>query len=198
MGYFFSIIAVILTFAGYVPYIRDTFRGKTKPHVYSWFVWGLVAAIAFSLQISDKAGPGAYVTLAAAIMLLFIAFLGLKYGEKNITFTDNVFLGLSVIAVLLWLVAKQPVISVVLVTMIDLLAFAPTIRKSWSKPYEETLMSYMINNIRFTLAILALGRFTIITAFYPVLMLISGAMFCLFLFVRRKQVKVIDKAEVGH
>jgi len=33
-----SIIGIALTFAGYVPYIRDIFKGKTKPHVFSWFV----------------------------------------------------------------------------------------------------------------------------------------------------------------
>jgi hypothetical protein len=35
-----GVIAVILTFAGYIPYLRDVFAGKTKPHIYSWFLWG--------------------------------------------------------------------------------------------------------------------------------------------------------------
>lgn len=51
-------IAVVLTFVGYVPYIRDTLKGKTKPHVYTWFVWGLVTLAAFALQMSAHAGGG--------------------------------------------------------------------------------------------------------------------------------------------
>ena len=30
-----GIIAVILAFAGYIPYFRDLFLGKTKPHAYT-------------------------------------------------------------------------------------------------------------------------------------------------------------------
>jgi uncharacterized protein with PQ loop repeat len=33
-----GIIAVIFTFVGYIPYIMDTIKGKTKPHIYSWFI----------------------------------------------------------------------------------------------------------------------------------------------------------------
>ncbi len=38
MKEFISGIAVALTFVGYVPYMRDTIKGKTRPHVYTWFV----------------------------------------------------------------------------------------------------------------------------------------------------------------
>lgn len=47
-----STVAVILTFVGYGPYIKDTLKGKTKPHVYTWFIWGLVTLIAYALQLS--------------------------------------------------------------------------------------------------------------------------------------------------
>lgn len=52
MKEFISTIAVILTFVGYAPYIKDTLKGKTKPHVYTWFIWGLVTLIAYGLQVT--------------------------------------------------------------------------------------------------------------------------------------------------
>jgi len=42
-------VTVLLTFAGYTPYIRDTLKGKTHPHAYSWFVWGLIAVLNFAI-----------------------------------------------------------------------------------------------------------------------------------------------------
>lgn len=33
-----GVVATILGFVGYVPYFRDIFRVKTRPHVFSWFV----------------------------------------------------------------------------------------------------------------------------------------------------------------
>jgi hypothetical protein len=77
-----GIVAVILTFVGYVPYIRDTLAGKTKPHIYTWFIWGLVTAIAFGLQVSAKAGPGAYTTLAAASICFVIFGFGMRQGRQ--------------------------------------------------------------------------------------------------------------------
>ena len=83
--YLIGVIAVLLTFVGYVPYIRDTIKGKTKPHVYSWFLWGFVTIIAFALQVSGNAGIGSLVTLAAALVSFVIFALGLRNGKKDIT-----------------------------------------------------------------------------------------------------------------
>ena len=186
-----GIIAVILTFVGYVPYIQDTISGKTKPHVYTWFIWGFITLLAFGLQISDHAGPGAFVTLAAAIVCLFIFVLGFfKRGDTKITKSDTAFLIAALIAMGIWLFADQPVLSVVLLSIIDMLGFGPTIRKSWNKPYGETLISYEINTFRFCLALLALNNYTLITTLYPATWVLANGLFSIFLIVRRRQVKV--------
>lgn len=188
-----GIIAVVLTFIGYIPYIRDTIKGKTTPHVYTWFIWALVTAIAFALQISDKAGPGAFTTLAAAIVSFIIFGFGMRQGDKDITVADTIFFILSLIALLLWLFAKQPVLSVILVSSIDMLGFIPTIRKSWHKPYEETLISYAANTFRFGLAIFALQRYTLITSLYPITWIFANGSFTLFLLMRRKHLAEADR-----
>src|SRR5258708_4509802 len=102
-----GIIAVVLTFIGYVPYIIDTAKGKTTPHIYTWFVWAFVTAIAFALQVTHHAGPGAYTTLAAAIVCFIIFGFGVRQGNKNVTKSDTILLILSIFALGLWLLAKQ-------------------------------------------------------------------------------------------
>ena len=182
-----GIVAVILAFIGYIPYIRDTLKGKTKPHIYSWFIWGLVTAIAFALQISDKAGVGSLVTLAAALISFGIFFLGLRYGNKQITKSDKLFFFLALLSIVIWIFAKQPVISVILVSSIDMLGFAPTIRKSWNDPFSETLFSYLLNTFRHGLSIFALANYSIITWLYPVSWSLANGLFSLMLIVRRRQ-----------
>jgi hypothetical protein len=34
-----GIVSASLAFVAYVPYFRDIFKVKTKPHPYSWFIW---------------------------------------------------------------------------------------------------------------------------------------------------------------
>lgn len=182
-----GILAVILTFVGYIPYIRDTLAGKTKPHAYTWLIWSFISGVAFALQVSDKGGVGTFVTLAAAVVCFFIFCLSLRKGTKDITRSDTIFLCLSLVATGVWLFAEQPVISIILLSLIDILGFLPTIRKSWNKPHEETLESYILNTFRFCLAIFALQRYTIITVLYPIIWVVANGLFSLMLIIRRKK-----------
>ncbi|MFA5932710.1 MAG: hypothetical protein WCV81_00420 [Microgenomates group bacterium] len=182
-----SVIAIVLTFIGYVPYVRDTFQGKTKPHVYTWFIWGFVTAIAYGLQVSAGAGVGSWVTLAVAVICFFIFILGLGNGKKEITYTDTIFFILSFIALFFWLVVKQPVLSVIFISTIDMLGFVPTIRKSWNKPYSETLFSYELNTVRHGLSIFALQNYSIVTWLYPLTWVVANGLFSVILIIRRKQ-----------
>lgn len=186
-----GILAVVLTFVGYIPYLRDTLKGKTKPHIYSWFLWGFVTLIAFALQVSAKAGPGSYVTLAAAVVSLIIFALGTRQGNKDITKTDTIFFILGFVAIAIWLFAKQPVISIILVSLIDMLGFAPTFRKSWNKPYSETLFTYILNAFRHGLSILALQNYSIVTWLYPASWVLANSLFSLMLIFRRRKVKEV-------
>src|SRR6185369_17828052 len=108
-----SLIAVILTFVGYVPYIRDIIRKKTKPHAFTWFVWTLAGFIAYGLQVIGGAGVGSWALLAASIVCLLIFILSLRVGGKDISLSDVIFLTLALVALFLWLVVKQPVWSVI-------------------------------------------------------------------------------------
>lgn len=181
-----SIIAVILTIAGYIPYIRDTLKGRTTPHVYTWFIWGFVTAIAYGLQVEGGAGVGSLVTLAVSLICFFIFLLGMRIGKKDITRSDTIFFILSFVALSLWLIAKQPVLSVILASSIDLLGFVPTIRKSWNKPYSETLFTYELNTFRHWLSLLALQHYSIVTWLYPASWAIANGLFSLLLIIRRR------------
>ena len=184
-----GVIAIVLTFIGYAPYIRDIFLGKTKPHVFSWLIWTIVTTIIYALQISAGAGPGSWVTLAVALTLFLVFLLGLKNGSKDIRKIDVVFLLAAVLALVLWRVVEQPVISIILLSSIDMLGFAPTIRKSWNDPYSETLSFYVITAFRHGLSIFALAEYNIVTYLFPITWVIANALFAIMLIVRRSVIK---------
>ncbi|KKU87935.1 MAG: hypothetical protein UY16_C0016G0027 [Candidatus Gottesmanbacteria bacterium GW2011_GWA2_47_9] len=188
--YLIGVIAVLLTFVGYVPYIRDTIKGKTKPHVYSWFLWGFVTIIAFALQVSGNAGIGSLVTLAAALVSFVIFALGLRNGKKDITKADTAFFIAALIAIVIWVFAKQPVLSVILISTIEMLGFVPTVRKSWNKPHSETLFTYALNAFRHGLSIFALQRYSIVTWLYPVTWTLANGLFSIILLIRRRKLLV--------
>jgi len=183
-----GVIAVILTFVGYAPYISDTVKGKTKPHIYSWFIWAFVTFIIFALQILGKGGAGAFVTLATAILCLTIFILGLRNGHKDITTFDTAVFIVSLVAIGIWIFAKQPVISNILIITINTLANLPTIRKSWKDPYSETLFTWEMGAVRNLLGIIALQNYSLLTWLYPVTNLLINVIESTLLIVRRKKI----------
>jgi hypothetical protein len=182
-----GIIAAVISIFGYVPYFRDIILGKTKPHAFSWLVWGVLNAIAFAGQIHGKGGPGMWAIglTAAAMGVIFV--LSLLRGEKRITMFDWLCLGGAAAALLLWAITKQPLTSIILITVVDAFGFLPTVRKAYGKPQQETLVTYEINVIKYMLVVLALQNYTLVTTLFPLAVAIMNALFVAMLVVRRKQ-----------
>src|SRR3989344_9662538 len=183
-----GIVAIVLTFIAYTPYFRDLLKGKTKPHIFSWFIWAIVTSIIYALQVSAGAGLGSLVTLAVAVISLLIFILGFKNGNKMIKKIDIVFLILALLAIPLWLVIDQPVLSIILLSTIDMLGFVPTVRKSWNEPYSETLSLYTITTFRHALSIIALEHYNIVTMLFPITWVVANALFSIMLIIRRKTI----------
>jgi hypothetical protein len=180
-------VAGVLAVVQYVPYIADVLRGKTKPHAFSWFVWSVPTAIVFAAQVWSGGGAGAWATGISVLMCTAIFALCFFRGERTITRFDWLCLGISMIALALWAVTKEPLGAVILVTIADLLGFGPTIRKSFAKPYEETLNTYLLSGIKWTLSIAALSVFDAITLTYPIAMILGNWGFVAFLIIQRKK-----------
>ncbi len=183
-----SIIAVVLVFLGYIPYLKDTIKGTTRPHVFSYFLWSLITLVVFGIQIKNGGGAGSYITLMLVFVIFTTFLLSLKNGKKDIKKIDYLFLVLTLLAIGLWLIIKQPLLSIILLCTIDILAFVPTVRKSWVDPYSETLSLYTITAARHTLAVIALSEITVITALFPTTWIFANALFALVLIYRRKKI----------
>lgn len=185
-----GIFTVALAFVAYVPYLRDIIRDKTKPHPYSWFIWGLLNSLIFALQVTHGAGAGSYVTLSVGVLSFLIFYLGLKkHGVTDITRLDTAAFITALLATLIWLLARQPLTSMLLIMFIDLLALVPTIRKSWHRPHTETLFMWSVNGFRHALSIGAIREYNAITLINPVLWSFVDGLFSLFLIIRRRQTK---------
>ena len=158
-----AIIAVLINFIGYFPYIRDVLNGKTRPHAYSWLVWAYITLIIFALQLAAHGGAGAFVTLGAGSTSFIVFGLALRQGKQDITLSDTFFFIAALIATAIWILAKAPLLSVSFLVLIDMLGFVPTIRKSWNKPHSETLIMYELGALRHALSLFALGTISFIT-----------------------------------
>ena len=174
MKEFIGLITVALAFIGLVPYIIDIFRNKTKPHIFTWVVWALVTFLAFLGQWQKGAGAGSWTTGVTGILTIFIAIISITKGSRDITKSDVIVFVMALLAIIPWLLTKDPTVSVIILTIVNTLAFIPTIRKTIKDPKSETFSSYVIHTFRHALSILALSNYNLATFLYPAVVAVSN------------------------
>ena len=185
-----SIIGIILAFISYAPYLWKLLQGKIKPHAFSWLIWGLLTAIGFVAQLSDNAGPGAWITgISAAISVLIAIISYIKREHDSITKTDWLILTVSISAIPLWIITENPLWSVILVTLIDTIGFYPSFRKAYSRPDEELAFSFFIGGLKHLFSVFALAHYSVITTLYPASLVIMNFLYVSLVLIRRKMNK---------
>lgn len=163
-----GIVSSLIAIASYVPYLRNTLQGKTKPHLVTWGLWAVVATLSAIIQFQDGAEAGAWVTFATGGSVIAILIAGFVKGDRHIKVLDWACLALGIVAVSAWLFSKQAVLSLILLCVVDIFAFAPTYRKAFSKPKEETMITYFLAATKYIVALVALGNYSLQTMLYPI------------------------------
>lgn len=169
-----AVVAALLAVAGNIPYLLDVFKRRVQPHPYTWLVWTLVSGIIFFGQVAKGAGVGALPTAASEIFTLIIFLFSLKYGFKNITKTDTLFFACALLGIIPWILTHDPTLSVVIAVTIDVIAFVPTIRKTWLHPRTETPILFGTNVVRHILALFSLQAYNIATTLHSVVMIVAN------------------------
>ncbi len=181
-----AIVAALLAVVGNIPYLIDVLKGKVQPHPYTWLVWTIVSGVIFFGQLAKGAGVGVIPTAASEIFTFIIFFLSLKNGFKMVRKIDTVFLIICLLGLIPWFLTKDPTISVITVVSIDLIAFIPTIRKTWEMPSTENPMLYGMNSLRHFLALFSLQAYNIATTLHSIAMIVTNSIMT-FLILRKKR-----------
>lgn len=188
-----GILPVIISTINFALYMYSVYFGKTRPHLFSWLIWGIVAAIAAAGQYVEGAGSGGWISIAISVYSFIRVIACITHGEKKITRSDWACLFACLIAIVIWVLLKDPMISVILVSLIDAVGIIPTARKSWMKPEQENAFSYFLFGVTSFLGLIALENYNVTTIFYPATVTIICWGFYAFLLIRKKQLKDLEE-----
>ncbi|MGH1427638.1 MAG: hypothetical protein ACRBEE_06825 [Arenicella sp.] len=183
----FSAVAIFLTLIAFVPYIRSILLGSTKPHVFSWVIWGITTGIVFFAQLEAGGGVGAWPIGVSGVFTLIIAMLAvLKRADIQITRSDYWFMVAALASLPVWYLTANPLWAVVVLTIVDLLGFGPTLRKAYDFPYEENLLFFMLFMVRNLCAIFALESYSVTTVMFPLSIALTCGILVAVIYMRRK------------
>jgi hypothetical protein len=179
-------VAILVGVVAYVPYLRKVAIGISRPHAFSWFVWGILTAIVFSGQIAGGAGIGASTTGLSVIVCFVIFALAISKGERDFPVFDWLCMIGAGLALLLWYLTDDPLLAIILITTIDLLAFVPTFRKAYFDPRGEPVLTFALSGLKFLIGLFALQELSAVTLIYPLAIVASNWVFVAMLVSRRR------------
>ncbi len=183
----FSAVAIVLTLMAFFPYTRSILQGKTKPHLFSWVIWGSTTFVVFLAQLADKGGVGAWPIGVSGIVTIYVAFLAYMHKSDNtITQTDWLFFIMAMSSLPFWYLTSDPLWAVVILTTVDVMGFGPTFRKAYIRPFEEQLMFYILFVVRNLFAIVALEHYSLTTVLFPSVTAVACLIFVLMVMCRRR------------
>ncbi|ORU90105.1 MAG: hypothetical protein A6F71_03850 [Cycloclasticus sp. symbiont of Poecilosclerida sp. M] len=182
-----SSIAIALTLYAFFPYIRSILKGEVKPHVFSWIIWGSTTLIVFFAQLAGGAGVGAWPIGVSGLITIYVALLAfIKRGDIKITRTDWFFFLSAMSSLPFWCLTSDPLWAVVILTSVDILGLAPTVRKAYEEPFQESVSFFAIIVVRNAVAIMALELYSLTTVLFPAAVMVFCIILVAVIVVRRR------------
>jgi hypothetical protein len=146
-----------------------------------------------ALQFKEQAGAAIVVPLVTSCMSLGIGFYALRRREAlRFSGSDYMFAGLALASLGAWLFVGSPALAIVLLTLTDMFAFAPTVRKFWRNPHTEAWFMYGVCAARYILALMIMEQYNLVTVLYPAAWVIANLLFCGLIVYRQRTVAKTD------
>ncbi len=167
-----GIISVIIAFIGFFPYFMSCIKKETKPHMFSWLLWGITGFAVYFGQQEHDAGAGAWVVLAESVLCTAVGLYAMFYGERHFTKSDYISLAFAALGIGIFAFSSHAELALCALAAVDIIAFYPTVRKSWSNPYEEQMSVYALSTASLLLSCTAMDNYDFATLFNLVLVIV--------------------------
>jgi len=146
------ILTIVLLIIAYFPYWRGIFKQVIHPHPLTWLSWAIVTLVLALIYLFNNGGFQTWISFLLVINNIAIVVVGLVLKQKvKITKIDIICFIASLLALIVWLVINQPIWSIVIITTSQLIAFIPSIRKAYHRPYDESALTWGIHGFRYGL-----------------------------------------------
>ncbi len=167
-------LGVIITIGAALPYIRDIRRGTTKPSVTTWLIWSLLAGTGSVIQLIGGGSYGSLVLATTAFMNVVILMFTLSKPRSKVSRFDLTLLGLAILTLVAWRITQNPTVSVILITLIMIMGYIPTYRKSLHAPQHETVSLFFWSAVKQIVGITALSAYNLLTLLFPVVLVFAN------------------------
>ena len=175
MQFTFGLIALLLNFIGYIPYIRDIIGNKVKPHRITWGIWLILTSVAAINQVLNQGGYSSLFFISTTFLVATVFVLSFKHGMGGATRIDRICLILSILLLIYWVTIRDTRLSTVFAVIIDGIGALPTAIKTYHHPDTETYIQWVLAGIAGLITMIAIPRFDWVLIIYPFYVFVMNA-----------------------
>lgn len=138
---------------GYWIYYRTSVNKETAPNTASWSIWAfgsMVNLLTYANMSNDWAKDILPAVCSFACIVIYIVYLW-KGKFKMPKFTDILIFSTDIVATIVWLVVKSPLIGNMACQASTVLSFIPIIRETMKDPEDEEPMAWSMWSIAYAL-----------------------------------------------
>lgn len=167
-----GIIAGLVSLFSYGLYIYQIWWGETRPSKSSWWilsvVWTVILlnsiSLAPGLDAKEKWGAiaASWLSIAYIVGSLAIAVSTIWRGaHEKWRWTDYVCAFSAGVAIIFYLVVKNPEISLVLSFVADFFGLLPTIENAWKYPEQEDFLAWCLTVVAAVIGLFAVSHWSL-------------------------------------
>ena len=181
-----GVLALVLNIVGYVPYIRDILKGIVRPQRITWGIWTILTSVTAVNQIANGGGFSSLFFVSTTLLVTTTFVLSIKHGVGGATRLDRACLLLAVVLFGYWALAIDTYASTFVAVIIDIVAFTPTLIKTYKMPQTETYPQWALAGIGGVLTLMAVPKLELVLIIYPLYIAIANLLIVTTKFVREK------------
>ncbi len=173
----FGMVAAALSVIAYLPYMIATLKGHTRPHRACWFIWSVLASIAFFSQLYEGANTSLGFAGAQALCTTMVFLLSLVRGQGTVLARQDWWvLAVAALGVVVWYMTKNAAYALGVTIAISLLGGALTVQKTFYFPHSETMSTWVMSFVAACFALASVGQADWVLLAYPAyLFVLNGA-----------------------
>lgn len=174
----FAIAGALISLLGCANYAWNVLKGGTQPNRVGWSLWALAPLIAFAAELSQGVTlQESLITFSAGFgpILVLLASLTEKKAYWKIKPFDWYCAGLSLVALILWLITGKGDVAIVFSVCADLLAGIPTAIKSYTNPETESPIAFVAGSLGVILTLLTIQHWILANYAFPCYLLVANS-----------------------
>ena len=179
-------ISIIAGFISPMIGIYSIVRGDFRPQRMTRILIFLLSFLMFGTLWAQGDRNGIFIAGAQLIGGFIILLLSIRKGIGGYGLFDGVVFVMTIVSLVVWQTTQNPTIGLVMSIVTDLIAFSPTIVKTWKLPGTEEWKFYMSDVVASFFSILSISLYTVGNLTFPAYILAINTLSVVMILGRKK------------